>query len=179
MTIFYLSQVLLSDAYREEQDEENMEWELAQVRRAGNAAKTQLQAAPKTYKPTPIPPTIPIPVLDAAIARLTQKLTVLTTSHAKNTAERTIMGEENASLKKQEAELKGQVENAEQRRAWFQGFKERMESVGDFLDEKVSLSLHQCLSGLTSLTVSRLGETRRGACITAEGEVRDDPKATS
>lgn len=156
-----------------------MEWELAQVRRAGNAADIQLQAtAPKTYEPTPIPPAIPIPVLDAAIAKLTQKLTALTTSHAKNTAELIKMGEENASLEKQEAELKGQVENAEQRRAWFQSFKERVESVGDFLDEKVRLSLHQYLSRLTSLTVSRLGKTRRGTHITAEGAVRYDPKAT-
>lgn len=171
--------MVLSDAYREEQDEESMEWELAQVRRAGNAVNIQLQAtAPKTYEATPIPPTIPIPVLDAAIMKLTQRLTVLTTSHAKNTAELIKMGEENTSLRKQEADLKGQVENAEQRRAWFQGFKERMESVGDFLDEKVSLSLHQRLLRLTSLTVCRFGKTRRGACITAEGEVRDDPKAT-
>jgi GC-rich sequence DNA-binding factor len=137
----YPSQVLLSNAYREEQDEESMEWELAQVRRAGNAMDTQLQAtAPKTYEPTPIPPAIPIPVLDAAIAKLTQKLTVLTTSHTKNTADLINLCEENVSLKKQENELKGKVEEAEQRRAWFQSFKERVESVGDFLDEKVGLS---------------------------------------
>jgi GC-rich sequence DNA-binding factor len=123
-----------------------MEWELAQVRRAGNTADIQLQAtAPKTYEPTPIPPAIPVPVLDVAIAKVTQRLTALTTSHAKNTAELIKMGEENASLEKQEAELKEQVENAEQRRAWFQSFKERVESVGDFLDEKVRLSSHQCI----------------------------------
>jgi GC-rich sequence DNA-binding factor len=172
--------VLLSDAYREEQDEESMEWELAQVRRAGNAADVLLQdTAPKTYEPTPIPPAIPVPVLDATIAKLTQKLTALTTSHAKNTAELIKMGEENASLEKQEAELKGQVENAEQRRAWFQSFKERVESVGDFLDEKVCLSLHQCIHrDSLPLTVPWLGETRRGARIAAEGEVRHNSKAT-
>jgi len=120
-----------------------MEWELAQVRRAGNAADIQLQGtAPKTYEPAPIPPAVPVPVLDAAVAKLTQKLTALTTSHAKNTAELIKMSEENASLGKQEAELKEQVENAEKRRAWFQNFKERVDSVGDFLDEKVSLSSH-------------------------------------
>lgn len=117
-----------------------MEWELAQVRRAGNATDTRLHTtAPKTYEPTPIPPAISVPVLDVAIAKLTQKLTALTTSHAKNTAELSKMGKENTSLEKQEAELREQVENAEKRRAWFQSFKERVESVGDFLDEKVSL----------------------------------------
>jgi GC-rich sequence DNA-binding factor len=131
--------VLLSDAYREEQDEESMEWELAQVRRAGNAVDARLHTtAPKTYEPTPIPPAVSVPVMDVAIAKLTQKLTALTTSHAKNTAELIKIGEENTSLKRQEAELKEQVENAENRRAWFQAFKERVESVGDFLDEKVN-----------------------------------------
>ena len=115
-----------------------MEWELAQVRRAGNAVDDRLHAtAPKTYEPTPIPPPISVPVLDVAIAKLTQKLTALTTSHARNTAELIKTGEENTALEKQEAELKEQVESAEKRRAWFQGFKERVESVGDFLDEKV------------------------------------------
>ena len=131
--------MLIGDAYREDQDEESMEWELAQVRRGGNAADTRQQSiAPRTYEPTPVPPAIPVPVLGVAIAKLTQKLTVLTASHAKNTAELIKMGEEMALLNKQEAEIKEQVENAEQRRAWFQGFKERLESVGDFLDEKVS-----------------------------------------
>lgn len=139
MVFSHPSQVLIGDAYREEQDEESMEWELAQVRRAGNTADTRHHViAPKTYEPTPVPPAIPVPVLDVAIAKLTQKLTVLTTSHAKNTAELIKMGEENELLNKQEAEIRKQVENAEQRRAWFQGFKERVESVGDFLDEKVS-----------------------------------------
>ena len=172
--------MLLIDAYREEQDEESMEWELAQVRRSGNATDIQLQAStPKTYEPAPIPTAIPVPVMDAAIAKLTQKLTTLTTSHAKNTAELIKLGEENVSLEKQESELKGQVENAEQRRAWFQSFKERVESVGDFLDEKVSFSSHQCNhQDSLRITVPRPGETRRGACITAEGEVRHDPKAT-
>ena len=131
--------MLINEAYREEQDEESMEWELSQVRRAGNAADARHQViAPKTYEPTPIPPAISVPVLGVAIAKVTQKLTALTTSHAKNTAELVKMGEENTSLNKQEAELKEQVGMAEQRRAWFQGFKERVESVGDFLDEKVS-----------------------------------------
>lgn len=131
--------MLISEAYREGQDEESMEWELAQVRRAGNAPDARHQViASKTYQPTPIPPAVSVPVLGVAIARLTQQLTTLTTSHAKNTAELIKIGEENATLNKQEAELKEQVAKAEQRRAWFQGFKERLESVGDFLDEKVS-----------------------------------------
>jgi len=156
-----------------------MEWELAQVRRAGNAVDIQLQAtAPKTYGPTPIPPAIPVPVLDATIAKLTQKLTALTTSHSTNTAELIKISEENASIEKQEAELKEQVESAEQRRAWFQSFKERVDSVGDFLDEKVGLLSHQRIHrDSPPLTVPWLGETRRGARITAEGEVRHDPKA--
>src|SRR5258708_7794871 len=63
------SHVLFSDTYREEQDEESMEWELAQVRRAGNATGVQLRTtAPETYEPTPVPPAVPVPVLDAAIA---------------------------------------------------------------------------------------------------------------
>ena len=117
-----------------------MEWELAQVRRAGNAMDPRLHTtSPKTYEPTPIPPVISVPVLDVAIAKLTQTLTALTTSHTKNTAELSKIGKENTSVEKQEAELREQVENAEKRRAWFQSFKERIDSVGDFLDEKVSL----------------------------------------
>ncbi|KAG8733267.1 hypothetical protein FRC12_018936 [Ceratobasidium sp. 428] len=83
-----------------------------------------------------VPVQTPVPTLDPAVARLTQALTKLTTSHAGNTKSLTSLGDERTSLEQQEARLRGLVTEAEDKRAWFDGFKEWMESLADFLDEK-------------------------------------------
>ncbi|KAJ7818525.1 nineteen complex-related protein 2-domain-containing protein [Mycena olivaceomarginata] len=129
---------LIADA--EETDEETDEWEQEQIRR-GAQAPVDASPAPKvkeTYKPAPIPPSTPLPSLGPALARLTQQLTQLTTSHASNTAALTNLGQERTEVDDREKEMRQMVEKAETKRAWFGQFKEWVEGVAGFLDEKRS-----------------------------------------
>ncbi|KAJ7816924.1 nineteen complex-related protein 2-domain-containing protein [Mycena olivaceomarginata] len=146
---------LIADA--EETDEETDEWEQEQIRR-GAQAPVDASPAPKvkeTYKPAPsrclvcldmpvaytflVPPSTPLPSLGPALARLTQQLTQLTTSHASNTAALTNLGQERTEVDDREKEMRQMVEKAETKRAWFGQFKEWVEGVAGFLDEKYPL----------------------------------------
>ena len=89
-----------------------------------------------------VPPITPIPTLGAAVARLTQQLTALTTSHAQNTASMAALGEEEAQLELREKEMREIIAKAEEKRSWFVAFREWVESVATFLDEKVRIPLH-------------------------------------
>ncbi|KAF8685713.1 Pkinase protein [Rhizoctonia solani] len=119
-----------------EDDEETREWEMAQVRRGGSNNRNEVVEEKPVYKPHAIPVQTPVPTLGPAVARLTQALTKLTTSHAANTKTLASLGDERSSLEKQEARLRELVTEAEDKRAWFSGFKEWMDSLADFLDEK-------------------------------------------
>ncbi|KAF7364986.1 GC-rich sequence DNA-binding factor-like protein [Mycena venus] len=130
---------MIADA--EETDEETDEWEQEQIRR-GAQAPVDASPAPKakeTYRPAPIPPSTPLPSLGPALARLTQQLTQLTASHASNTAALTTFGQERTEVEDREKEMRQMVEKAEAKRAWFGQFKEWVEGVAGFLDEKYPL----------------------------------------
>jgi GC-rich sequence DNA-binding factor len=47
------------------------------------------------------------------------------------------LADERAQLDAQEAELRGLITKAEEKRSWFAAFTEWVESVATFLDEKV------------------------------------------
>ncbi|KAK7005823.1 GC-rich sequence DNA-binding factor-like protein [Favolaschia claudopus] len=131
---------MIADA--EEMDEETDEWEQEQIRRGAQAPADTSSASIKvkeTYKPSPIPPAAPLPSLGPALARLTQQLTQLTTSHASNTAALATLGQERAEVDEREKEMRQMVEKAEAKRAWFGQFKEWIEGVAGFLDEKYPL----------------------------------------
>lgn len=140
-----------------------MEWEQEQLRRGGNFGAEDIDRAPtkQVYKAAPsefyihfvlfrvlihlyvlVPPPTPIPTLGPSIARLTQSLTALTTSHASNTAAMTSLAEEREQLDQRETELREMVTKAEDKRSWFVGFKEWVEAVATFLDEKVCATIH-------------------------------------
>jgi GC-rich sequence DNA-binding factor len=142
--------------YRAEEDDETMEWEQEQLRRGGHLANDRIDAAStkQVYKAAPsrsishsfsflltqmflVPTSTPIPTLGPAIARLTQSLTALTTSHATNTTAMSSLAEEREQLDKKEQEMREMVRNAEAKRSWFVAFREWVESVATFLDEKV------------------------------------------
>jgi GC-rich sequence DNA-binding factor len=58
------------------------------------------------------------------------------------------LAEEREQLDKKEKEMREMVRKAETKRTWFVAFREWVESVATFLDEKVSVGLcesHQCL----------------------------------
>ncbi|KAI0087050.1 nineteen complex-related protein 2-domain-containing protein [Irpex rosettiformis] len=121
----------------EEQDEETMEWEQEQLRRGGlKTGESDVKPQKQTYKPSPIPPMTPIPQLAPAIARLTAALTALTTSHAQNTLAMHSLADEKAQLEVREKEMREMVVKAEDKRSWFAAFRDWIESVATFLDEK-------------------------------------------
>ncbi|KAL1760388.1 nineteen complex-related protein 2-domain-containing protein [Schizophyllum commune] len=128
-------QELIADA--EEEDEEAMEWEQEQIRRGGQLP-TDVPGKPAkaVYKPAPIPPSTPIPTLAPALARLTQQLSQLTASHASTTSALNAVAKERDEIEEREKEMREMVERAEAKRAWFDEFREWVESVAGFLDEK-------------------------------------------
>jgi hypothetical protein len=89
-----------------------------------------------------VPTSTPIPTLGPAVARLTQSLTALTTSHASNSISVTSMAEEHAKIDERETELREMVDKAERKRSWFVAFRDWVESVATFLDEKVRIHVY-------------------------------------
>lgn len=128
---------LIADA--DEEDEETIEWEQEQLRRGGHKTPEPSAKVKQVYKPAPIPPATPVPNLSSAIARLSEQLTQLTTSHAKNSAALTTLGQERIEIDNREKEMREMVEKAEAKRAWFQSFNDWVEGVAGFLDEKYPL----------------------------------------
>lgn len=128
-------QGLIADA--EEIDEETQEWENAQIKRSG--LKDEGPSVPATtpiYKPTPIPPLTEIPSLESSVMRLSQTITSVTASHAQNSTSISTLSAEQVQLDGREAELRDIVTRAEGKRSWFADFRDWLESVATFLDEK-------------------------------------------
>jgi len=80
-----------------------------------------------------------LPSLGPAISRLSEQLTLLTSSHAQNSATLDSLAREREELDDKEKELRLMVEKAEEKREWFGSFNEWVESVAAFLDEKVKV----------------------------------------
>lgn len=120
-----------------------MEWEQEQLRRGGHTPyEPSTSAKPKeTYKPAPIPALAPIPTLQPALNRLAQQIAQLTTSHANNSAALQTLAQERLDVERREAEMRDLVIKAEDKRAWFGDFRDWLESVAGFLDEKVRRTL--------------------------------------
>lgn len=123
------------------EDAEQREWEEAQIRRGeGRKVVTSEKSSKRPYKPTPIPRTGTLPSLSLVSTRLSTSLNALTSSLSLDSSTLTHFEREKAELEAQEQELRKEVEGKERRREWFEGFREEMEIVGGFLEEKVSSS---------------------------------------
>lgn len=92
-----------------------------------------------------VPPVTPIPTMGVAIARLTKSMSELTTSHAEHSATMSKLREEERILESREKEMREMIAKAEEKRSWFNAFREWVESVATFLDEKVRLLIHVVL----------------------------------
>lgn len=86
----------------------------------------------------PVPAAISLPTLPPTITRLTASLSQLTTSHLSNTAALNALAEERKQVEAREKEMRDMVGKAEEKRGWFGSFREWVEGVAGFLDEKVS-----------------------------------------
>ncbi|KAI0053189.1 hypothetical protein FA95DRAFT_1552680 [Auriscalpium vulgare] len=160
---------LIADA--EEVDEETEEWEHEQIRRGGMRPEELSAPAPvkQVYKPAPLPPPTTIPTLDAAVAGLARRMTALTTSHAQNATALTRLSEEQAQLDAREDELRAVITRAETKRAWFASFREWVESVATFLDEKFPQ-----LETLEAEHVSILKERHDMVSLRRQADTEDD-----
>jgi GC-rich sequence DNA-binding factor len=85
-----------------------------------------------------VPSVTPIPTLASSVGRLTSSLTALTTSHSSHTAALTTLADEQVALESKEAELRQMIEKAERKRSWFAAFRDWVEGIASFLDEKAS-----------------------------------------
>lgn len=88
-----------------------------------------------------VPTMISIPTLESAVARLSQTLSNLTTSHSNNVSAMTSASDELAQIEEKEKELREAIERTETQRSWFAAFREFVEGVAHFLDEKVKSSV--------------------------------------
>ncbi|KAG2151320.1 GCFC-domain-containing protein [Suillus clintonianus] len=128
-------QEMIADA--DEEDEETMEWEREQLRRGGPfPTSREVSPVKQVYKPAAIPTSSAIPSLGPAMDRLSQSLTAMTTSHATNVKAAASLIDEREQLDAREVELREMIAKAEAKRSWFAAFKEWVESVATFLDEK-------------------------------------------
>jgi GC-rich sequence DNA-binding factor len=64
----------------------------------------------------------------------------LNTSHLQNTTALASLAEEHLKWDEEEVLLRRNVQEKEEMRAWFGTFHDRMEEVGEFLEEKVRSS---------------------------------------
>jgi len=85
-----------------------------------------------------VPPLTSLPVLAPALTHFYEKMTKITMSHASNTVALNSIVLERESVDKREREMRNMIEIAEEKRAWFDDFKQWVEGVASFLDEKVS-----------------------------------------
>ncbi|KAH7885246.1 GCFC-domain-containing protein [Phlebopus sp. FC_14] len=129
-------QEMIADA--NEEDEETMEWERGQVRRGGLHSEIPTETLPmkQVYKAAPIPSSTSVPALGPAMERLAQSLATLTASHASNTRAVASLVDEREQLDVREVELRQLIASAESKRSWFTAFKDWIESIATFLDEK-------------------------------------------
>ncbi|KAI9443190.1 GCFC-domain-containing protein [Lactarius indigo] len=109
-------QDLIADA--EDVDEETQEWEQAQIKRSG------LRSDDSFSTPNP---------LSCAIS---QTLVSMTASHAQNTALVSALSVEHDQLDGRETELREIIARNEEKRRWFTDFRDWLENVATFLDEK-------------------------------------------
>jgi len=143
-----------------------MEWEQEQLRRGGHREPESASAKfQKFYKPALsqsqlkhsngctnryiVPPLTSLPVLAPALTHLSDKMTKITMSHANNTVALNSIVLERDSVDKREREMRNMIGIAEEKRAWFDDFKQWVEGVANFLDEKVNfepLPLHLVLT---------------------------------
>lgn len=109
--------------------------------------QTDLQGCPKytihsfyctSAYTCPVPLATDILALGPTIERFQRSLASLSDSHALSTGAITTLAEQRTELDTRETELRSMIVAAESKRSWFTEFKDWVESVATFLDEKVA-----------------------------------------
>ena len=80
--------------------------------------------------------------------RISQIMTSMTASHEQNTTTVSTLSAEVVQLDERETELRDILTRTEEKRSWFSDFREWLESVATFLDEKVQPGHSIAIPGL-------------------------------
>lgn len=123
-------------------DEEEQEWELAQIRRGAAAQQQRSHTADAhaPYRAAAIPEPLPaLPSLSSTAARLQAALADARLAKSDSDALLAQAERERMALDAQEAELRAEVDRVSSKYEWFIEFKDWVEEVASFLDEKVGI----------------------------------------
>jgi hypothetical protein len=101
-----------------------------------------------------VPPPTEVPSLESSVTRISQTLASMTASHTQNTASVSALSIENDQLDGRETELREIIARTEEKRRWFADFRDWLENVAIFLDEKVRLNIYTQLPIVDLLDVS-------------------------
>lgn len=89
---------------------------------------------------TPVPTIRPVPTIAAADARIAEHLERLKFTQTESGQTLQNATRELVLLEEQERDIRKQVEEVEAKREWAEGFQGWVETLGQFLEEKVSVN---------------------------------------
>ena len=94
-----------------------------------------------------VPPPTEVPSLESSVTRISQTLVSMTSSHTQSTALVSALSVEHDQLDGRETELREIIARTEGKRRWFADFRDWLENVATFLDEKVRLFISSLSHG--------------------------------
>lgn len=141
-----------SSEMESESDEETREWERTMVERGGIQAPepAKPKAKPAGYRPTPseymtstkltiVPQSRPVPTVSSAAGRIAERMAALKVTKDENERNLENATQELVLLEEQERDIRKQVMEVEGKREWVEEFQGWVETLGNFLEEKVPL----------------------------------------
>ncbi|KAH9814115.1 nineteen complex-related protein 2-domain-containing protein [Melampsora americana] len=124
-----------------DQDDEELEWEAAQIRRGGvgaSAMKHTAEAAKQVYRPASIPEHAAVATFNAVENRLRESLDRIQTSFDQQSEAAVYFATEDQSLERQESDLRQEVEKEAIRQQFFQELNTFVEDINSFFTSKWS-----------------------------------------
>lgn len=148
----------------DEGNEEELEWEAAQIRRGGiggSATKTTTEVAPELYRPASIPAHSALASFNTVESRLLKSLEEMQASLDQQSDTAVYFTTEREALQKQETDLRQEVEKEAARQHFFQEMNTFVDDINSFFTakwpalEQVEKDLLSILSERTELVYKR------------------------
>uniref|UniRef100_V5EWI9 GCF C-terminal domain-containing protein n=2 Tax=Kalmanozyma brasiliensis (strain GHG001) TaxID=1365824 RepID=V5EWI9_KALBG len=121
----------------DEMDEDEEEWERAQLRRTQNVTQTSQSREASPFRSAPIPAAVPLPSVGSCSTRLELTVRALDQSTAANAAVVESSTKELETIEAGEAENKVKVAQVEDKASWFNELDEFVGSLARFMEEKI------------------------------------------
>lgn len=133
-------EAMLSDTLGDmDQDDEELEWEAAQIRRGGvggSAMKHTTEAANQVYRPASIPEHAAVATFNSVENRLLESLDRIQISLDQQSEAADYFATQDQSLQRQESELRQEVEKEATRQQFFQELNTFVEDINSFFTSK-------------------------------------------